>query len=129
MSIETERLLQLNQRDVQQQLDEIASFTSSHPHRRAAFFSLLPARLEYMERRNLLTAAATNTMYHDLRPLRTGVTDTLRMFSMDPTLVEAVEAAWGKAFSLSTLHPSPRPPRPADGPRPAPCRWRAGRAR
>lgn len=93
--VETERLLQLKQQDVRQQLDEIGSFTSSHPHRRAAFFSLLPTWLEFLERRELLNTASTNTMYHNLRPLRNGVTDTLRRFSQDPTLVDDVKAAWG----------------------------------
>lgn len=93
-SLDTDRLLQLDQKAVRAQLNEIGSFMSSHPHQRAAFFSLLPAWLQFLEERALLSAAKADTVYQNLRPLRRKVVKSLDNFSSDPTLARDVEAAW-----------------------------------
>lgn len=89
-----EDLLYLNKRDVTQQLDETGSFMSSHPHQRAAFFSLLPAWLVFLERRQMLRSEEASTMLDNLRALRSTVTDMVDRLSHDPTLVRDVNAAW-----------------------------------
>lgn len=49
-------LLHLTQRSIREQREEMGSSTSSHPHRKGAFFTLLPPRLEFREDRQLLSS-------------------------------------------------------------------------
>ena len=93
--MEPSRLLRPEQQDVRPQLSEIGGFSSSEPHRRAAFFSLLPAWTTFLEDQGLVNAAEVDTTHDNLRPLRSQVVDTLQQSSPDPTLVRDVEAAWG----------------------------------
>ena len=93
--MEPSRLLCPEQQDVRPQLSEIGGFSSSEPHRRAAFFSLLPAWTTFLEDQGLVNAAEVDTTRDNLRPLRSQVVDTLQRFSADPTLARDVEAAWG----------------------------------
>jgi hypothetical protein len=95
--MDTADLLHLTTQNVRNQLDETSSLTSSRPHRRAAFFALLPQWLEFLEARQLLSSEAASSTYRDLRSLRDGVIDTLSRFSTDSSLVRDVEAAWKEA--------------------------------
>lgn len=87
-------LLHLTQRSVREQLEEMGSFMSSHPHRRDAFFALLPTWLEFLEDRQLLSSETADSTYRNLHSLLDGVIDTLSRLSTDPALVRDVETAW-----------------------------------
>jgi len=93
-SLDADRLLQLNQGTVRAQLEKMRTFGSSHAHKGAAFFSLLPDWLAFLEDRSLLNAAAVDTTYNTLRPLRSEVAQYLQSFSADPSVGRDVEAAW-----------------------------------
>jgi hypothetical protein len=85
--------LRLTGSDIEQQLEEIGNFVSSRPHQGAAFFCLLPAWVEFLEGRELLSSKAVASMRRTLHGLQRKVRRMLENVSMDPSLPADVKAA------------------------------------
>jgi hypothetical protein len=85
----------LTSTDIERQFESIGTFASSRPHRRSAFFCLLPAWLSFLEARELISSKAVASMRRTLHGLKGKVRRMLATTSMDPSLPADVKAALG----------------------------------
>ena len=87
-------LLVLEQRDVYRQMKATSRFMSSHPHRKAAFYVLLPRWIEFLADRQLVEPDDASYMHAQLGAIRDWVVDKLYPFHEDETLLRDIDTAW-----------------------------------